>query len=317
VIKRPDGKLQIFALRVPLERESGAGSYPQDIITSVQLPGSTPAFGAWTSLGSPDSPNNGTFVGPPTAVFDGSGRLFVFAKNSNGRISFKVLENGTWWVWSEINNTMVDILDGIAAIERNDGVIEVFATGRTTVSPGKPGGVLYRFIQWNGTSFQTAQLTTNIAGPPTVAKNQDGRLQLFYREQSPSDTCSDGNCYGRVLTMVDTGGAFAAPSVLYGDSGVGPIESMTRGGTGHLMIFQRNAYSTLSAIVQATPNGGWGTLQWQLFNDMPFDEYPAATTDNLGRAVVIVKGTDGKLYMRRETSPAAVGVFGGWTQIGD
>ena len=48
-----DGRLQLFALRSPIDE-----TVPQDVITSVQAIGSM-AFGTWTSLGNPNSGNCG------------------------------------------------------------------------------------------------------------------------------------------------------------------------------------------------------------------------------------------------------------------
>jgi len=46
-------------------------------------------------------------------------------------------------------------------------------------------------------------------------------------------------------------------------------------------------------------------------------EYPASTTDAAGRALTIVKASDGKLYIDRESSASTVGSFAGWLQVGN
>lgn len=319
LVKRPDGKLQIFALRLPLEREQWGltfGPPYQEVITAIQSGGNKIAFGSWQSAGcgqAPCYPDNRQFVGVPTAAFDGSGRTYVFAKNSDGHISYAYKSGNNWSGWLLLSSSAEDIIDGIAAIPRDDGVIEVFATGRS--------GQIHHYRQ-EGTSFayDSSFPFADAASAPTVTKNQDGRLEIFYREAQRFDP-TDPWSGGRVLTAwQDTTGQWVGPANLYGDAGVGPAAAIRRGGTGHIMLFERNAWAGISMTLQQAPNDifltQWQVLSQPLPGELRFVEYPAATTDNVGRVVVIAKGTDGRLYMRRETSAGAIASFGGWTQVG-
>ncbi len=308
LIRRPDGLLQLFALRLPLEREnwSPAPALPkQEIVTTVQIPASAAdpiRFGPWSVVGSPDSGSCGVsncqFAGPQTAALDGAGRTFVFAKNSAGRLRYTSSAGGAWASWTTPN--IEDIVDGIAAHTRDDGRVEVFVTGRS--------GHLYRLVQQAGTTAFTSDTAFVLsfygaASAPTVAKNQDGRPEIFYRE---ADT-------GRVLTAYETpGGAWAGPVVLYGDAGTGPVAALRRGATGHIMLFERNVWAGISGTWQAAPNDVFH-LQWQIRGGS-FIEYPAAASDAFGRAVVAVKGSDGQIRLQRETS-STIGSFGPWTPI--
>lgn len=301
LIKRKDGRLQIFAMQLPLgmERESPVPPY-QEIITSVQN-GMSMSFGAWQSLGSPDK---NQFNGVPTALAAGNGDIFVFAKNSLGNISYTYFSKNKWSSWETINPQAKDIMDGITAVTRHDGVIEIFATSRT--------GEIQHYIQ-AGTSFVPSSDLGFItsASSPTVAKNQNNRLQIFYREI----VTEEPEKYGRVLTSwVGENGKWTNPTVLYGDAGVGPIAVVRHDRTGHLMIFQRNSWGGISTTQQQNPNSNF-QLQWNLRGGL-FDEYPTAATDNLGRAVFMAKGADGKLYFQRQTSTNIIGNYEQWLIAG-
>jgi hypothetical protein len=307
LLTRPDGLLQIVGTRLPLGMENSPPVAPlQEVITAVQT-GPAPSFGAWQSLGAPD---DGAHTGVATAAIDGTGRLFAFARNSEGLPAYTyATDDSTWAAWAPLATSVQDILDGLAAITRDDGAIEVFATART--------GATQRYVQ-AGRSFvlSTPSLfqSNDAASPPTVAKNQDGRIEIFYREATDTDAGSAQ--YGRVLTeWVARDGQWNGPAVLYGDAGVGPVAAIRRDGSGEIMLFERNTWNGLSTTGQSGPNTSF-VLQWNLRGGV-LEEYPAAATDGLGRVVVMVKGVDGKLYYQRESSASAIGDFHGWVQAGE
>jgi hypothetical protein len=334
LLKRPDGLLQIFALRLPLT-VPGATASLQDIVTAVQVPPrfrgifsllSPIAFGPWQSVGSPDanlcSQSPCQFVGVQTAAIDATGQTFIFAKNSEGFVSYTFLANGTWSAWdatsfasqvqgyfgeSENLPVLQDIIDGIAAIMRDDGRIEVFATLRE--------GNLWHFVQDAPGSahftFDPSLWYFSAASAPTVTKNQDGRLEIFYREAADSTTLTPG---ARVLTLYQSNGVWKGPVVLYGDAGTGPVAAIRRGTGGQIMLFERNVWDGISETHQVAPNSEF-VLQWQILGGL-LNEYPAAATDIFGRTVLVVKGLDGNLYMRREVWPSLIDTFEPWMAIG-
>lgn len=220
-----------------------------------------------------------------------------------------------------------DIVDGIAAVTRDDGIIEVFATLRAGFD-GRPGALLH-FVQdshrglSNATTFTFGPTFSNnpafaferAASAPTATKNQDGQVEIFYREAADAVT---GNPGARVLTAYEAGGVIYGPTVLYGDAGAGPVAAIRRESTGEIILFERNVWGGISEIQQSGPNGDFSPFQWQILADASsqINEYPAAATDKSGRAVVVVKGLDGKLYMCRELSSTSIGVFGAWTLVG-
>jgi hypothetical protein len=77
------------------------------------------------------------------------------------------------------------------------------------------------------------------------------------------------------------------------------------------MLFERNVWQGISATWQQAPNDVF-YLQWAILGGF-LNEYPSATSDSAGRAVVSVKGGDGRLYTRRETG--AIGSFADWAAI--
>jgi hypothetical protein len=449
LLKRPDGKLQIFAMRLPLERETW-GSIPlsaprQDIITAIQNTGTTISFGVWETIGAPGPgidtraygtatassiesssypasnavdgststrwsstfsdpqwitidlravypishvtlrwetayatayriqvsnnnsmwtdvvnvtngnggvddwaglaatgqyvrmygttratawgyslyefevyvPETGQMNGIPTAAYDGLGRTFIFAKNSDGRVAYTYSDGSSWGPWHLIAVNEQDIIDGIAAITRDDGVIEVFATARS--------GQIQHFVQSGSTTSFTDMTSTfnfTASSAPTVTKNQDGRLEIFYREINDPN---DSSRYGRVVTAwVNTSGQWIGGSsgggVLYGDAGVGPVAAIRRGVTGHIMLFERNVDGRISSTWQQAPNSSF-ILQWAVLGGpgegQLLQEYASAATDDLGRVVTIVKATNGRMYINRESSSSTVGSFAGWLQVGN
>jgi GlcNAc-PI de-N-acetylase len=343
LLQRPDGLLQIFALRLPLVMPA-VNTPLQDIVTAVEVPARFPdahsplspiTFGPWQSAGSPDgacADPGCQYVGPPTAAIDGNGRTFIFAKNSLGLLSYTVSPGGTqciearnascaaWSPWdSESLYTQtqplvvaitqaadVDIIDGIATITRDDGRIETFASRRT-------GKMLHYIQDPNSTHFtyDVSFSSLEVASAPTVTKNQDGRLEIFYREAADSTTGAPG---ARVMTLYQSGGVWHGPVVLYGDAGAGPVAAIRRAGTGEIMLFERNVWYGISETNQVAPNSNF-SLQWTILGGQ-LNEYPAAATDKFGRTMVVVKGLDGNLYMRRELSPTLGGNFGPWVLLG-
>jgi hypothetical protein len=320
VIRRPDNLLQLFALRLPLndEYQYGNAGTPQDVMTAVQVQG-TMKFSTWTSLGNPQTgacTNTPAcrWMGPPTAAVDGAGRIFAFVKGSDGLVYSKYFSQGTWSNWAGMNSPLeygdprLDIIDGIAAAARPDGSIEVFATERS-------GGMQHFTEDLPSATFASdydfpAQgPIDSAASSPTLTKNADGRLQLFYRQSYRGHEVCASSC---VATYYATGnGEWTGPVALYGDSGAGPVGAITRG-SGEIMLFERNFWHEISTTWQLAPNDVF-QLQWTRLGGY-LEEYPAGATDKLGHAVVVAKGTNGKLYLSRESG--GLGSFGPFIAIG-
>jgi hypothetical protein len=158
-------------------------------------------------------------------------------------------------------------------------------------------------------AFPAAAPISNAAGPPTLTRNADGRLEVFYRETATNPEAETG----RVATYyTNTGGTWSGPVVLYGDLGAGPVAAITRS-SGEIMLFERNVWHGISATWQLAPNSSF-QLQWTILGGY-LEEYPAGATDASGHTVLVVKRPDGRLYLSRESS-ASLGSFGPWTAVG-
>jgi hypothetical protein len=113
LLKRPDGRLQIFATRLPLGMEQATAVPPyQEVITAVQHHDRM-TFGAWQVIGAPD---DSRFTGVATAAIDGSGRTFVFARDGSGVPVYAYQSGNSWTTFALLYPGLEDILDGIAAI---------------------------------------------------------------------------------------------------------------------------------------------------------------------------------------------------------
>lgn len=302
-----DGRIRLVALQIPV---AGAIDFPTDpqygqhIITSVQS-GPNGPFGPWENLGNPDGfgwPNYDHWTGMPAISIDASGYAEVFARNAAGGVSRCVQTGGGWTIWETLPSvTYDDVLDGIVSIRANDGRIEVFATYRS--------GDMAHWRQRadGGYDLDSSFPPINVASPPTVTKNQDGRPEIFYREAGSA----------HVLTTYFTNqGTWSTSAVdLAGDGGIGPIASMLRGASGQIMLLARNDYNGVSANWQVAPNSAFQASWLDLGGEIP--GFPSSANDATGRVVMAALGTDGRLYIRRETSPNSIGSFGPWTVVGN
>jgi hypothetical protein len=311
VVQRHDGRLQLFALRLPL-----ADTVPQSVVTSVQNAG-TMTFSSWTSLGNPqvrsgqcqDAMSGCRWMGVPTAAVDGNGAIFAFVKGSDGLVYYKHSTSSSWSKWTYMPSTLsygdarLDVQDGIAAAPRPDGRIEVFAAERGGGMQHDLEGPLISPATFSTEyDFPSGSPITDAASAPTITKNADGRLEIFYREAYS----------GRVITYyTNTSGTWVGPVILYGDSGVGPVAAIMRS-SGEIELFERNVWHGISATWQVAPNSSF-QLQWTILGGY-LEEYPAAAPDVNGETALVVKGGDGRLYLSREA--AGTGSFGSYSVIG-
>jgi hypothetical protein len=308
----PNGDTAVFALQVPLPSPSNPALPPaQSIVYSVRS-AATGQWSGWTSLGNPDDPSPGPWTGEPVVTVDGLGNMVVFARNSEGHISMRMQQDGSFGAWQAMPEPIsggpsgYDVLDGLAAVTAEDGTVHLFASTYqgwilhfTQSAPG---------LAFSPELFPSSNYVTTAAGPVTVTKNQDGRLEVFWHAAT---TTVDGavTAGADVMTAWElVGGGWSDPWDMgnTGTGGYGPIAAMRRT-SGEILLFARNGYDGVSANWQGAVNAGfvgWSDLQGQ------FPSYPAAATDANGNAVVTAVGVDGILYVKRET--AGLGTFGDW-----
>lgn len=314
---RPDGRLQVFALRLPLEQDHAPDNVPagaplEEIITSIQVFPGALVFSPWEALG---NPNGGACVGPhhchwtglPATAANADGRLQVFLRNGGGGVSTKwELVGGGWSDWLDLGGGP-DIIDGLAAITSIGGRIEVFGTTR-----------LGRIAHWyqiapndifafDGTFPRPEAEVTSAASPPTATFNADGRLEVFYRVRGTA------RVHTAYQEAVD--GSWSTNLVdLEGDAGLGPVAAFLHEPGGLITIFERNAYGGVSGTAQVGPNNVFD-LEWKDFGGL-IPGLPTAASDFEGKTVLATVGIDGNLYIRRQLSANPQDFFEPWSSVG-
>ncbi|MFF3066852.1 PIG-L family deacetylase [Kitasatospora sp. NPDC057936] len=281
-----DGRLQVFGRRLTDHR----------IVSLAQLTPNGAWASSWTDHGNPNAGfGNEDQVGVPAVANDQDGRLEVFVKNGGGGVSRtgQTAPGGAWsGTWADHGGS--DVQDPVTAIRNGTGAIEVFASTRTGI------------LGWwqsapNGTFAGPGQIpNAQPASPPKAALDQDGRIELAYREAGT----------GAVLVSYQTqvGGAWSqSPASLGGHLGVGEPAATTAGG--QVVLFERNRGGGVSTTAQTAPNSGYGA--WQDLGGTVLD-YPSAVVDGAGVLHVLAIGTDGRVYFRAGTTPTT---FGDWQAL--
>ncbi|MEV8325917.1 PIG-L family deacetylase [Kitasatospora sp. NPDC056731] len=278
-----DGRLEVFARRLTDHH-------------IISLPQGAPNGWWWNSWADHGNPNTGLGnedqVGVPVVAGNQDGRLELFVKNGGGGLSSirQTTPGGVWTgTWTDLGGT--DLQDPVTAIRNGVGAIEVFASTRTAVLGWRQGAP-------NGAFGGPGPIPgARPASPPKAALDQDGRIELAYREAGT----------GAMLVSYQTrpGGEWSqSPAPLGGDGGVGEPAAATAGG--RVVLFERNRGGGVSTTAQTAPNSGYGT--WQDLGGTVLD-YPAALVDGGGVLHVFAIGSDGRVYYRAGTTPTT---FGGW-----
>jgi LmbE family N-acetylglucosaminyl deacetylase len=285
----PNGRIQLFARRTTDHR----------LITLAQN-ASNAFIGTWTDLGNPNQGSTmAAEVGIPAVALNANGRLQLFVKNGGGGLSSRVQTSATaWGGWQDLGGS--DLQDGVSAIANLDGRVEVFASSRDKIAHWYQSAV-------NGTFTRNNAFPSAAPGsPPTASMNQDGRLEIAYRQAGTSDLM--------VNWQTSLGGGWSTASSLGGHAGIGQPTTVTAptGTDGRIMMFIRNGGGGASMIRQGAPNeayGGWEDL-FGLVHD-----YPSAFVTTNGTAMVFVIAADGRVHYRVQSSPGGSNAFGGWELI--
>jgi len=324
---RPSGDLVVVGLQVPDEQDHF--SPPPDPHLAIVYNARSAASGAWSgwvSLGNPDDGSlsidtcaarpfpegledgDGRWLGTPAAAVDGGGNLIVAARDTCGHVSLRAEVGGVFQPnWTHLSVPVADgydVIDSVAAITADDGRVHLFASTMQ--------GWIAHWIQAapgsNSFTAETAGFpvgtSRGVAGPPSVTKNQDGRLQVFWHGESTGDVMTEYERVGGGWSgIVDLGNT--------GTGGSGPIAAIRRS-SGHIMLFARNGYDGISANWQGAVNSSFATSWTDLQGEVP--AFQTAGCDGAGHAAVAVLSLEGELRIRRETT--GVGGFGPWSTVG-
>ncbi|MFB7664197.1 PIG-L family deacetylase [Kitasatospora sp. NPDC056138] len=236
-----DGRWQLFA-----ERAAGLGPATADnrreIVTVVQT-GKGGPFGAWTSLGNPETdPDHGRRVGGPVVArnADGTTQLFVrtWAKGVSTR---RQRPDGGWSDWTDLGGA--DVQEGLTAVTDGTGRIHLFGTG--------PDSVHHWAQQQPNGPFTV--LPTGLpapADPPTAVVRPDGTVLLAHREPKSARP---------VAHRLEADGSWQDEPLDLGARGFGPLTLLAVPG-GVLLATRDNDGGTSLTTLGTGGNPRWSTL---------------------------------------------------------
>lgn len=312
VSRNVDGRLQIFALRLT----------DWQIVTTYQTEANGGWAGCWVSLGNPNAGGGAKErqIGQPVVTTNQDGRIQVFVKNGGGGISttYQTAPNAGFSGWTDLGGTGVQ--DGLAVTTNDDGRIELFAYA---INNGL-GSIHHRYQPAPNVGFDTNPnfAVVEPAGPPTVATNKDGRLDVFYR----TATNDQGANAGKVAHTWQTqkgGGWTTTPQLVNGHGGTGPVavanaphgrDGVTGVDDARIMVFERNRGGGISMIRQDGPDNGFSG-PWVDTGGYVATE-PAVTSDFFGHMFAFAIAGDGRLLVNNQVGPGGGAGFTGWRAVG-
>ncbi|MFD9715507.1 PIG-L family deacetylase [Streptomyces sp. NPDC059076] len=177
-----DGRQLLFGLRFAALGGRGAENRREIVLLEERAPGGD--FRAWQGLGNPEyNDDRGRRIGVPVAVTAADGRVHLFVRTADKRISTRVRDvDGDWSAWSILLSE--EIQDGLAAVVDRAGRVHVFAAGRDTVqhwgqeSPGQDVSIRTPAPDGHGVRFPAP------GGPVAALATSDGGVRLYYRQPS-------------------------------------------------------------------------------------------------------------------------------------
>lgn len=265
-------------------------------------------WSGWVDLGSPNlGQSNASQVGTPAVAIGANGRMQVFVKNGAGGLSSRVqstASGSTWGGWTGLGGT--GLQDPVVAAA-NRGLIEVFASTTTTVRR-------WRQTTANGTVANDVNFVAGKpAGPPAVAVNQDGRLEVHYRAAGTNTAAATSDF--EVVVQNTPGGTWRSTRLRIGNKGgIGESRPITTGLTAsdtRILALTRTRTGGFSVIRQTAANAGYGSAV-----DLGgfFVDYPAAAKDRKNLVTVFGVGIDGGLWINRQTAAGGAAGFAGWVR---
>lgn len=225
------------------------------------------------------------------------GRLAVAARFEDGSVQVvsQQAPNNGWGPWVSLSGKVGG--DPVLA-QHQDGRLAVFVRGHDGIvyvqHQAAPGAA---FGGWAGLP-ENAPI--RVTGNPGVARNADGRLQLFAR---------GGDHAIWHLAQVAPNGPFGPWASLGGDFAGDPVVGVNA--DGRLEVFARGPNGRLYHAWQKSPGGALS----------PFAYRGGALTGNLavarnadGRLEVLARGTDNAIWSIAQTAPNSD--WGSWTSLG-
>ncbi|MFJ4475541.1 PIG-L family deacetylase [Streptomyces xanthochromogenes] len=305
VVRLPDGTLQLFGTRtvLPFKGQKHHKELVYVLQTGVGADG-VPKFGAWTSLGAPDTaPEKSLETGYPATAVAPDGTVHVLARNWAGDIAMRSGKGGKGWgPWQLLDHPAGKqpphplVVEGIDALVDPSGRIHVAAPTAKTV------------LHWvSPAPGELPRLSTPTGLPPSgsavslVADGKGGALAV-YRGAGTAQ-----------VTIAAPGGPSGTSEAAWKVArrtpagGYGRVSAYRLNGNGAALVIA--ARDEQGRVVPATDSSA-KQAAWET-PGVQFVGIPGMSQDSAGRAVLVVLGTDGQLYAARQTRPGAR--FGEWS----
>jgi hypothetical protein len=289
-VQNLDGRLELLAL--------DAQSHLRDL---AQAAPNGSWWSKWADLGPPPPPSAD---GSPICARNLDGRLEVFLRAKDGVIYHRSQQSAGGALtanWASLGGSFQN--DPVSG-KNLDGRLELFA------------------LDSNGHVFELAQSAANgpwwtswadlgpsppggAGGQPVVARNLDGRLEVFLRG-------GDGTLHHR--SQQSPGAAFTAQwAPLAGTWEQDPVPAQNH--DGRLELFALDGH--LHDLAQTAANGSWWTSTADLGPPPAAGAAarPVPVRNADGRLEVFIRGVDGKLYHRWQQAPGA-SLTAAWASLG-
>ncbi|MFI8232881.1 hypothetical protein ACIGDI_29050 [Streptomyces sp. NPDC085900] len=294
----PGGPAELVGLR---RQNVVGGGVTVDVVHTAQDPGGN-GFSGWQTLENPDWAHGDgrrqRELGVPSAAVDGGGRLYVFVRDFDQGVACRRREaDGTWLPWENLGGRFVQDTGSALVTER--GTVELYVPGKNSVwrwHQPEPGGP---FVLDD--TLRTGRPAT---GGITAVDSGGGRTCLYFREAGTQQVMAyrqhaDGRWPGSGAGLGGHGGTGAVAALWAPERGAREAFLAHRGSRGRLVTSMPDRDKDVS-----------GT-HWHESGEM-FASAPAMAYDATGAVVVTVLGTDGRLHVRRQLSPAAGSPLGPW-----
>jgi hypothetical protein len=294
VAMNSDGRLQVFVV----------GTNNQLYFKTQTAAGSSTWTG-WTSLG------GGVKVDTTPAVARNSdGRLQVFVVGTNNQLYYKTQTSpgsGTWSSsWTSLGGGLRAGSDPIA-IANYDGKLQVFVVGTDNAA--------YYKTQTSPNSATWSSSWTYISGvvkadtSPAVARNADGRLQVFI-------VGANNQLQYRVQTSPNSNTWSSSWISLSGTLRGGTDPAVIANSDGRLQVFVVGTNNAVYYKAQSSPGSSTWSSSWaSLGGGVKTDTGPAAARNTDGRLQAFIVGTNSALYYKTQSSPNSNTWSSTWTSL--
>ena len=261
---------------------------------------------SWTSLGGTIRADTS-----PAVAMNNDGRLQVFMIGTDNALYYKTQTaagSSTWSsAWTSLGGTIRANTDPVV-IANSDGRLQVFVVGTNNQ--------LYYRSQTAADSSSWTSSWTSLGGAiradtsPAVARNNDGRLQVFM-------IGTDNALYYKTQTAAGSSTWSSAWTSLGGPLRANTDPVVIANSDGRLQVFVVGTNNQLYYRSQTAADSSSWTSSWtSLGGAIRADTSPAVARNNDGRLQVFMIGTDNALYYKTQTAAGSSTWSSAWTSLG-